>query len=141
MTNTALNDAGYFVFIVTNQAGIARGLYEEEHVVALHQWMGTELGQHGAHIDCAEYCPYHPEGTIERYRQVSDLRKPAPGMIKKLMADWPVDVSRSFLIGDRETDLEAAEAAGIPGHLFLGGNLLDFLKSLGLPQRRTASTG
>lgn len=137
----ALNDAGYFVFIVTNQAGIARGLYEEEHVVALHQWMGTELGQHGAHIDCAEYCPYHPEGTIERYRQVSDLRKPAPGMIKKLMADWPVDVSRSFLIGDRETDLEAAEAAGIPGHLFLGGNLLDFLKSLGLPQRRTASTG
>jgi D-glycero-D-manno-heptose 1,7-bisphosphate phosphatase len=133
-----LNDAGYFVFIVTNQAGIARGYYEEEHVVAVHSWMGTELRKHGAHIDCAEYCPYHPEGDVERYRRVSDLRKPGPGMLRKLMADWPVDVSRSFLIGDRQTDLEAAAAAGIPGHLFSGGNLLDFLRSLALPRRRTA---
>jgi D-glycero-D-manno-heptose 1,7-bisphosphate phosphatase len=137
----ALNDAGYFVFVVTNQAGIARGLYEERHVVDLHEWMGAELGRYGAHIDCAEYCPFHPDGTIERYRRVSDLRKPGPGMIRKLMADWTVDASRSFLIGDRTTDVEAAEAAGIPGYLFPGGNLLDFLSALSLPQRRTVGPG
>ena len=136
-----LNDAGYYVFIVTNQAGVARGYYEEEHIADIHRWMDVELQRHGAHIDCAEYCPYHPEGTIERYRRVSDLRKPGPGMLKKLMADWPVDTSRSFLVGDRDTDLAAAAAAGIPGHLFSGGNLLDFLNSLALPRQRTAGSG
>jgi D-glycero-D-manno-heptose 1,7-bisphosphate phosphatase len=136
-----LNDAGYYVFVVTNQAGVARGYYEEEHIAEIHEWMGMELHRYGAHIDCAEYCPYHPEGTVERYRRISDLRKPGPGMLRKLMADWPVDASRSFLIGDRDTDLEAAAAAGIPGHLFSGGNLLDFLSSLSLPQRRTVGSG
>ena len=80
--------------------------------------MNLELRKSGAHIDCVEFCPYHPEGAVERYRRVSDLRKPAPGMVKKLLAEWPVDASRSFLVGDRSTDLEAAAAAGIRGHLF-----------------------
>ena len=136
-----LNDAGYLVFIVTNQAGVARGLYEEEHIVQLHGWMSEELRRHGAHIDCFEYCPYHPEGLVERYRQVSDLRKPEPGMIRKLLAAWPVDASQSFLIGDRETDLQAAAAAGIPGHLFSGGNLLDFVTTQVRPKRRTVDFG
>jgi D-glycero-D-manno-heptose 1,7-bisphosphate phosphatase len=130
-----LNDAGYLVFVVTNQAGIARGLYEEEHVHALHGWMREQLGRQGAHIDAIEYCPYHPEGLIERYRRVSELRKPGPGMIKKLLAEWPVDLSQSFLIGDRETDLQAAAAAGIRSHLFAGGNLLEFVTKL-VPERR-----
>jgi len=132
-----LNDAGYLVFVVTNQAGVARGLYEEDHVVSLHDWMSRELGDHGAHIDCFEYCPYHSEGTVERYRRVSALRKPEPGMIKKLMVDWPVDASRSFLIGDRKSDLQAAAAAGIRGHLFAAGNLYDFVRTLVPPRRRT----
>jgi D,D-heptose 1,7-bisphosphate phosphatase len=132
-----LNDAGYLVFIVTNQAGVARGLYSEEHIIDLHGWMSTELRRHGAHIDCFEYCPYHPEGVVERYRLVSELRKPEPGMIRKLLAEWPVDASQSFMIGDRETDLEAAAAAGIPGHLFRGGDLLDFVTTRIKPRRRT----
>lgn len=136
-----LNDSGYLVFVVTNQAGIARGLYEEEHVDSLHAWMSRELRNHGAHIDCVEYCPYHPEGTVERYKRFSDLRKPGPGMIRKLLAEWPVDVSQSFLVGDRETDLEAAAAAGIRGHLFTGGNLLDFITKLARPKRRIADFG
>jgi D,D-heptose 1,7-bisphosphate phosphatase len=131
-----LNDAGYFVFIVTNQAGVARGLYSEDHVNDLHDWMNLELRENGAHIDCVEYCPYHPEGTVERYRRVSDLRKPGPGMLNKLLTEWPVDVPRSFLVGDRSTDLEAATAAGIRGHLFPnGGNLFDFVTKL-VPQPR-----
>jgi D,D-heptose 1,7-bisphosphate phosphatase len=136
-----LNDAGYLVFIVTNQAGIARGLYSEQHVADLHGWMTAELRLHGAHIDGIEYCPYHPEGTVERYRLASDLRKPGPGMLRKLLAEWSVDASRSFMVGDRPTDLEAAAAAGIPGHLFQGGNLLDFVRRLSAPRRRIADYG
>jgi D-glycero-D-manno-heptose 1,7-bisphosphate phosphatase len=133
-----LNDSGYLVFVVTNQAGIARGLYQEGHVHALHLWMGEHLNRHGAHIDAIEYCPYHPEGLIERYRLVSDLRKPGPGMITKLLSEWPVDLTQSFLIGDRDTDLQAAAAAGIPGYLFRGGNLLDFITGLVPARRRIA---
>jgi D-glycero-D-manno-heptose 1,7-bisphosphate phosphatase len=133
-----LNDAGYLVFIVTNQAGVARGLYTEQHITDLHGWMDAELRLHGAHVDGIEYCPYHPEGVVERYRRASDLRKPGPGMLKKLLAEWQVDVTRSFMIGDRPTDLEAAAAAGIPGHLFAGGNLLEFVRKLSPPRRRIA---
>ncbi len=136
-----LNDAGYFVFICTNQAGIARGYYSEDHVNDLHDWMNLELRKLGAHIDDVEFCPYHPEGVVERYRKVSDLRKPGPGMLKKLLSQWPVDVTGSFMIGDRESDVEAAAAAGIPGHLFPGGNLLEFVRKISPPRRRTADCG
>ena len=82
-----LNDAGYLVFIVTNQAGVARGLYSEEHIIDLHGWMSTELRRHGAHIDCFEYCPYHPEGVVERYRLVSE-RASLTRHDRKLLAEW-----------------------------------------------------
>ena len=124
------NGAGYFVFVVTNQSGVARGFYEEANVGALHQWMQDDLAKIGAHIDAFEYCPYHPEATIERYRLASPRRKPAPGMINELLGRFPVDVSHSILIGDKPTDLEAAQAAGITGYLFSGQNLEHFLKSI-----------
>jgi D-glycero-D-manno-heptose 1,7-bisphosphate phosphatase len=124
------NSAGYFVFVVTNQSGVVRGLYEETHVEALHKWMEADLAKIGAHIDAFEYCPYHPEATVELYRQISPRRKPAPGMIHELMKRFSVDASRSILIGDKSTDLEAAQAAGIRGYLFSGQNLALFLKSI-----------
>jgi len=136
-----LNDCGYFVFIVTNQAGIARGYYGEDDVRRLHDWMNAELRKAGAHFDCAEYCPYHPDGVVDTYRRASEMRKPGPGMLKKLLAEWPIDVAASFMVGDRQTDVEAAAAAGIQGHLFRGGNLLDLVRTLAAPRRRATTDG
>lgn len=124
------NERGRLVFVVTNQAGIARGYYDEAHVHELHRWMAERLAEAGARIDAFEYCPHHPEGAREEYRGPCACRKPEAGMIRSLMERFPVDPARSFMIGDRETDVAAAKAAGIPGHLFPGGNLLDFMTPL-----------
>jgi len=123
-----LNDAGALVFVVTNQAGVARGFYTEADVQALHAWMQMELQAVGAHVDAWRYCPYHPDGTVERYRKAHDWRKPAPGMLRDLLQSWDVDSSRSLMIGDKSIDVEAAIAAGLPGHQFKGGSLLEFAR-------------
>lgn len=122
-----LNRKNMFVFVVTNQSGVARGLYTEDDVRVLHTWMATELRTRGAHIDAFAYCPHFPEGDVAAYRKVCACRKPAPGMLLNLMKDWPVQRETSFMIGDRETDIAAARAAGLQGHLFPGGNLLSFV--------------
>jgi D,D-heptose 1,7-bisphosphate phosphatase len=117
------NDMGWLVFVVTNQAGVAKGYYDEEAVQGLHRFMQAELLAHGAHIDEYRYCPYHLEGTIEAYRRVSEDRKPAPGMLLDLMERWPVTPERSLIIGDKASDIEAGEAAGIKGLLFSQGSV------------------
>jgi D,D-heptose 1,7-bisphosphate phosphatase len=124
----AVNDAGYFAFVVSNQSGVARGYFAESDVLALHRWMADDMAAMGAHIDAFEYCPDHPEGNVERYRRVSDRRKPAPGMIMDLLRRFAVDTDNSILIGDRDDDIKAAHAAGLRGHLFPGGNLEIFVK-------------
>ena len=124
----AVNDAGYFAFVITNQSGVARGYYDEHHVVALHRWMADQMALIGAHMDAFEYCPDHPDGTVARYCRISDRRKPAPGMINDLARRFPVDMTRSMVIGDKPSDIEAARAAGLPGHLFEGGNLETFVR-------------
>ena len=117
------NEAGYFVFVVTNQAGIAHGYYDESAVRRLHRHMNDILRDQGAWIDDFRYCPHHPQGSLPAYARPCDCRKPRPGMILSLLDAWPVMTEGSVLLGDRQSDIEAAEAAGLPGVLFTGGCL------------------
>lgn len=125
-TIAAFNARGWWVFVVTNQSGVAFGYYSEDEMQALHDWMNAELARRGAHIDRIYHCPFHAEGRLEHYRRDSYDRKPRPGMLIQAMTDFPVMRERSFLIGDKEADLEAAKAAGIAGFLFTGGDLSAF---------------
>lgn len=125
-----LNEAGYLVFVISNQSGVARGFYSEDDVQALHRWIASQIEAAGARIDGFEYCPDHPEAKIERYRRDSSRRKPAPGMILDCLARFPVDRAKSFLVGDKDIDMQAAAAAGIAGYRFAGPNLLDFVVEL-----------
>ena len=122
-----LNDAGYFVFLFTNQSGVARGLFTEDDLNRLHDWMRAELATQGAVIDDVRYCPHHPQGSVAGYLEDHPWRKPGPGMILDLMAHWPVRHEGSFVIGDRARDIEAARAAELPGFLFEGGDLDAFV--------------
>jgi D,D-heptose 1,7-bisphosphate phosphatase len=124
------NDAGWYVFVVTNQAGVARGFYTEEDVASLHRWMAQDLREDGAYIDDMRYCPFHAEAVVEAYRADHPWRKPEPGMLLDLMAHWPVDANRSVLIGDQPSDLAAAHAAGIAARHFHGGDLFEFATRL-----------
>ena len=125
----ALNDAGSYVFVITNQAGVARGYYPLAQVDVLHSWMADEMAAHGAHIDAFVYCPFHAEGVVAAFTQASDRRKPAPGMVLDLLEDWPIVKETSLLIGDKALDIDTAKAAGIASHLFTGGDLETFVKS------------
>lgn len=112
-----LNEAGYPVLVVTNQSGVARGLYGVAEVEAFHAHMNAALRQAGAHIDAFYYCPYHPDGTVAEFAIHHDDRKPGPGMIRRAMREWNVHADGSFLIGDKESDAAAAAAAGIRSKL------------------------
>ena len=124
------SNAGWHVFVVTNQSGVARGKYDEAAVHQLMDWVCDEARRAGGTIDDWRFCPYHPEATQDAYRQAHPWRKPEPGMLLDLMRAWDVDPVRAVMIGDQPTDIQAAEAAGCPGHLFPGGNLLSFIRPI-----------
>ena len=136
-----LNDLGYRVVVVTNQAGVAHGYYEEGDILSLHGWMQDQLADEGAFIDAFYYCMHHPEARIEKYRGHHVNRKPGPGMILEAFSDLAIRKHGSFLIGDKDSDIEAARSAGIPGYLFPGGNLATFLECLLPPTTKPACVG
>ncbi len=125
-----LNDSGYYVFVVTNQSGVARGLYDETAIRDLHHWMNEELRAAGARIDDMRYCPHHPQGSIAAYRTICACRKPAAGMLLDLMNVWPVIREASIMIGDKERDAAAGSAAGIAAAIVPAGGLEGFVEQL-----------
>lgn len=113
-----LNEAGYHVFVVTNQSGIARGLYDEAAVAAFHAHMQDVFKAAGAHVDAFYVCPHHPQGTVAPFAVECPCRKPGIGMLEQAAREWPVQTAGSFLIGDRDGDMQAAAAFGIRGIRF-----------------------
>jgi D-glycero-D-manno-heptose 1,7-bisphosphate phosphatase len=124
-----LNELDYLVFVVTNQAGIARGYYTEETFRRFTRWIDEQFRAAGAHLDAVYYCPHHPTKGKGKYAITCSCRKPAPGLLLQALAEWDVDRRGSFLIGDKQSDLAAAAAAGIRAVYFEGGNLLDCVAS------------
>ena len=126
-----LNKLGYLCVIVTNQSGVARGLFSEAQMKAFNALIVRRLAAKQAVIGAVYACPFHSEGRVEAWIHPDHPdRKPNPGMILRAMADHNIDPARSFMIGDQPSDMEAARRAGVPGFRFEGGNLLEFVREL-----------
>jgi D-glycero-D-manno-heptose 1,7-bisphosphate phosphatase len=113
-----LKRAGYLLVVITNQSGIARGLYSESDYLALTEHIRERLAAAGTPLDAVEHCPHLPDAPVERYRIDCDCRKPKPGMLTKAIAALDIDAKASFIVGDRLSDIDAGRAAGI-GQCFL----------------------
>jgi D-glycero-D-manno-heptose 1,7-bisphosphate phosphatase len=116
-----LNRAGFAVVVVTNQSGVARGYFDEGFVREIHRVLDERVIAAGGRIDGFYYCPHYPDATIAAYRQSCECRKPKPGMLLRAAGELSLDLSRSFIVGDRWTDVEAGRAAGARGILVRTG--------------------
>jgi len=116
-----LNRAGFLVFVTTNQGGIGLALFPESFVEELHAGLAATLEAGGAHVDGWFYCPHHPSALIERYRQDCDCRKPKSGMIRQAMERFAIDVTQSFVVGDKLSDVGLATGVGARGILVRTG--------------------
>lgn len=122
------NDANWWVVVVTNQAGIAKGYYAESDFFMLMGWVRAQFLSQGARIDAVYHCPHHPDFGLSVLRDCG-CRKPAPGMLFRASKDLQIDLSRSVLIGDKPSDIEAAQKAGVgSSYLFESGNVDVFAK-------------
>jgi D-glycero-D-manno-heptose 1,7-bisphosphate phosphatase len=108
-----LKKMGFILVVVTNQSGIARGLYTEEDVNSLHEYVNDELRVHGTGIDRFYFCPHHPEALVQSYRKDCACRKPKPGLILQALSDLSIDPKVSYLIGDMMRDICAGKRAGV----------------------------
>ena len=116
-----LRSAGYALVLVTNQAGVARGFFDEAFVQQAHDHLAALLAGEGVALDGYYYCPHHPEGSVAVYRRQCRCRKPGPGMVEQAAADLGLDVTRSFVVGDKWLDVELAANAGARGILVRTG--------------------
>jgi D-glycero-D-manno-heptose 1,7-bisphosphate phosphatase len=126
-----LNRAGFLVFVTTNQGGIGLGLYTEVFVQELHAAMAATLDSGGAHVDGWFYCPHHPRAHVPAYQLECECRKPRPGMIRRAAEQFDIDLTGSFVIGDKAADVGLATAAGARGVLVRTGHGADVLDAHG----------
>lgn len=116
-----LNEQGIPVVVVSNQSGLARGYFPETLLEKVHLKMKLRLAEAGAHVDGIYFCPHHPEAKEERFRLACDCRKPKPGLFLQAAAELDLDLTRSYVVGDRWSDLKAAAAVQAKGILVLTG--------------------
>lgn len=110
---------GYLPVVVTNQSGIARGLFSEEDFKKLTSWMCSRFEEEGAPLESVYHCPYHPEAKIERWRANHEWRKPRPGMLLAAANDLSLNLQASAIIGDKLSDMDAGRSAGLKRLLLL----------------------
>jgi D-glycero-D-manno-heptose 1,7-bisphosphate phosphatase len=123
-----LNRWGFTVIVVTNQAGIGRGLYTEAEFAEFMGWVGERLAAGGAALDAVYYCPHHAEAGRGAYKLDCPARKPHPGLLLQALANYAAAPADCLFIGDKVSDMAAAKAAGIKGFLYSGGDLLAFTR-------------
>jgi D-glycero-D-manno-heptose 1,7-bisphosphate phosphatase len=111
-------ESGFMLVVVTNQSGLARGMFDSRRYAEIEQHMLRLLRDHGIVLTAVYHCPHHPEGSVPELAIACDCRKPAPGLIVRAAVEQGIDLKRSILVGDKESDLKAADAAGI-GKSFL----------------------
>jgi D-glycero-D-manno-heptose 1,7-bisphosphate phosphatase len=116
-----INQSGLKTIVITNQSGVARAIYTEDVLAAIHARMIDELARDGARVDAIYYCPHHPRIGDERYRQTCECRKPRPGMLRAAARDHNIDLSRSFVIGDKASDINLAANVGARSALVMTG--------------------
>lgn len=107
---------GYYAIVITNQSGIARGLFSEEELQKMNQMLMREVG-----VDAVYYCPHHPDGSVKKYAVTCDCRKPQTGLLKRACQDFPIDLEGSFMVGDRSGDILAGKGMGIKTVLLESG--------------------
>jgi D-glycero-D-manno-heptose 1,7-bisphosphate phosphatase len=110
-----LNRAGFLVFVATNQGGVGLGFYSEPFVRATHEEMAQQLEAAGARVDGWFFCPHHPRAVVDALRVACDCRKPGPGMVRAAQAAHAIDLGRSFVVGDKATDMGLADRVGARG--------------------------
>lgn len=118
------NQVNIPVAVVTNQAGVARGFYGIEDVARVHQHITDRLAEHGGHVDLYLYCPYHPDGVVEAFKRTSEDRKPRPGMAMAAATALNLDLTASWVVGDRPEDVGLAESVGASA-VYLGAGSID----------------
>lgn len=116
-----LNKNNLLAIVVTNQAGVARGYFTEDMIGLVHEELKRLLKERSAYLDAIYYCPHHPDASDEQYKKDCECRKPKPGMLKKASIDLGIDLRRSYIIGDKISDIEMGHRVGAKGILVLTG--------------------
>lgn len=115
-------EKGYLIIVITNQSGIGRGKYTELDFEKLTKWMNEQFSINSIYITDVFYCPHHPEKAIDHYLKTCDCRKPAPGLINQAVSKYQIDVNKSVFIGDKQSDMLAAESAGVKTRVLFSNN-------------------